>query len=277
MDNSKLIIKKILREHCLDKSDNVNDFLNILLDLSKGKRGVGVKRANMVTYHGMGHVADVLKFSLDNFVAYNEGVFAENYSAKEDVACAVLAHDFGYFLMDEKVDFGTMKIGHEYKGTSFVEELVREGSLDLGDGRLENIKKIVHATILDGSIKIDDLNSAVDVGMMMIGIADIVGAGEGYVASIPRLYDEFNEDAEVLRKFLERDDIDGESRTRAEMELGKIPVASGAKEEIEMSKKFLDYVYDVVVKDVLCYVSDMGHAAENRAKIERIYSGTIRN
>lgn len=269
-------IKKTLARHGLKGSANVNALLGVLVDLNEGRRGVGNERADAVSYHGLWHVSDVLNFSLNNFVAYDGGKFAGSkyYSIKEELASSILSHDFGYFMKNPEIDFGTMKIEHERKGVEFVEKLAKEGVIHFSNKRLMNMRDMIYATVVNGAIKVGNLEDTVNVATMMIRVGDVIGSSKNYLLTLPNLYAEFNRDADVLKGVLGRGDIDEVTRKSVEMELRKIPIASSPKEIAKGTKDFLDYVYNVMAKDALVHVSDMGHARENRAENEKICAGS---
>lgn len=264
-------IRKILRSYKIYSDKNVKHSLDVLIDLTEGKRGVGLKRKKMVACHGLVHCSEVLKSSLDNFIAYDSGKFSKDKETLKMMAIAILLHDSGYFLNEEHIDFGTMKIGHEEKSIGLVRKLILNHELRLDYGEMAEVNRMVHSTIMSKPLEVGSLNDPVEVAAMIISSVDILGTGKDYIESIPGLYLEFKSDFETLNKLLKKKDVRGIFRARIRREIDKIPLKSGPIEQIANTKNFWDYVYDVRLKSVLKYIRKMGWATKNRKKIESIY------
>ncbi len=249
-------------KHSLNRSSLVLKSFDIITDLSEGKLGVGIDRAGLVSYHGLEHDSEVLKYSLGNFVQFNGGKFADDFETLEKIATASLFHDTGYYLDSKDVDFGTMKVGHERKSNNFFEGLVlddKEFPLSREDKGYVDIMKMINTTIVSGPLKVGDLENAVNVGVMMVGAADVLYAGKNSLSSVPGLYLEFKRDYDILKSLGGMDD-----------EMKNIPVADSVVGQIIGTKGFFDFVDNVRLKDVLPHITDRGYANNNRNKVKVI-------
>lgn len=269
-------VKKTLVEHGLYNDCLVRKALDLTVDFEIGRRGEGMNWARDVTYHSLSamHVNDVLKYSLDNLGLYPYEIISQDIGLKRNVAIASLTHDWGYFVNDSKIDYGTMKIAHEEKSKKLLRALADSGNLWLEKKDLEDVCKIIDGTVVNGPLTLKDKRNPIDVAAVMVGAADVLGAGKNYLRAIPGLYLEFKRDKLVLDEYLSGDLTD-DQRQDAQTELGKIEgaLARTPIDQIANSKFFFEKFVDPFrLNQVEEFINARGWADENRRKINAMFN-----
>ena len=259
------------------------------------------KHHQEVGYHNPDHILSMARNSLialDNIrAARPEIAFPEGFD--KIMTLATILHDMGYYSRDPQ--FGTMKVDHETRSQEYIvehavklglsEEEIRSAQIMMEGTRfatsLLHINDIYNPedTKLSSSeqseilsqykigkkslAELDDGERAALLGASIIGVLDVIGANDTYLARVIKLQEEFATDKKILRGYLEKTmtgDINeatikaaADEGNQAALEYGKIPLAPTGLDQVKNSKSFFQFVTPQrIAKTGLVAIDDEG-------------------